>query len=160
MDEIEDGRIFFFKPPIQSLKAWEAFYDARGIFFNLSHLEVEEELYEWRIGWIAGVSILRSIGHILAKVDAVSSQANKTAIDLWWSEIKSQKADDHIFWGFIDKERNNILKTYKFRIEPQVEDGELSMIYDQRYDAVSLFRQSVYWWGNELLKLECSIMNP
>jgi hypothetical protein len=66
-----------------------------------------------RIKWIAAVVLLRTIGHIFVKVDALESNHANKIISSSWAELKNSKPEPHIFWNFIEKERNNILKEYR-----------------------------------------------
>ena len=68
----------------------------------------------WRIYYIACVSLLRAVGHILSKVDAKKSQYHQQLIAKLWSDLKDNSAPNMIFWGFIEPERNSVLKQYLF----------------------------------------------
>lgn len=67
----------------------------------------------WRRWWITSVVLLRTVGHVLKKVDSTRSAAHKLAIDEAWRSLRRSKPEPAIFWGFIEDERNNILKEYK-----------------------------------------------
>jgi hypothetical protein len=62
--------------------------------------------------WVATVSLLRSVGHVLDKVDGEASPTHRAVIDDLWPQLK--RSD--IFAGFIDDERNNVLKQYRFAV--------------------------------------------
>ncbi len=111
------GDIFVASPPKQTLKAWGPFWDCVSILFMFQNSDVadgEEELPEWRLSWVAGLALLRAIGHVLAKVDAKTSLAHGEAITAIWQGFQADRAGSAIFWEFIEKERNNLLKTYSF----------------------------------------------
>lgn len=57
--------------------------------------------------------LLRAVGHVLKKIDGASGSQYESAIDRWWTTLKSTKPVPQIFWGFIDEERNNIVKEYQ-----------------------------------------------
>src|SRR5215470_16672172 len=108
------GDIFVFTPPRQTLKAWGPFWDCVLILFEFQNSDVDEETSEWRLYWVAGVALLRTIGHVLTKTDARTSQRHRMEIDRLWEAWKSDRNLTSIFWNFIEKERNNLLKTYSF----------------------------------------------
>jgi hypothetical protein len=60
-----------------------------------------------------------------------------------------------IFFDFIEKERNNILKTFSFGAElPAREDGRILAYGNTDIDATQLFREGVYWWRSQLREIE------
>jgi hypothetical protein len=149
--------IFTHSPPTQALKAWEPFWDCVSVLFQFQNSDVadgNEELPEWRLYWVAGIALLRTIGHVLAKVDANSSADHSQAIDSLWRKLKSDREENWIFWDFIEKERNNLLKTYSFsaRFVPNQEGAYIE--FEGGEDAFQLFRQAVYWWRHQLMELE------
>lgn len=146
--------------PMRTLKAWEPFFDCVSILFIFQESDVadgEKELPEWRLYWVAGVALLRAIGHILAKVDAKSSSQHSQLIDGLWKQFSSDREGSRIFWEFIEKERNNLLKTYSFGAR-LVQDEEGSYVqFGNGEDAFGLFRQAVYWWRHHLIELESAL---
>src|SRR3990172_5905920 len=68
----------------------------------------------WRTRWTGLVSLLRCVGHVLHKVDAVQSTNLKKAVADAWDDLKKTKPEPRIYWEFIEEERNNILKAYEF----------------------------------------------
>ncbi len=79
-----NGDIFVFSPPKRSLKAWEPFWDCVTILFEFQNSDVDEEHTEWRLFWIAGIALLRTVGHVLAKADATTTNGRKQAIESAW----------------------------------------------------------------------------
>lgn len=69
---------------------------------------------EWRRRWITALALLRAVGHVLDKIDAKTNPSLRKIIKKKWSDISNNKSESAIFWQFINKERNNILKEYKF----------------------------------------------
>lgn len=162
MKDYITGDIFTLRPSKQTLKGWEPFWDCVDILFHFQNSDVadgDEELPEWRLYWVAGVALLRTIGHVLAKVDAKSSAQHSRVIDGLWGRLKSDRESSWIFWEFIEKERNNLLKTYSFgaRIEWDVDGGHVISADGQ--DAFQLFRQAVYWWRYHLIELEENLLS-
>jgi hypothetical protein len=85
----------------------------------LKMLEEEQDLRRWRVLWAGAVALTRGVGHVLNKVDGNKSAlkiAARAACHRWKSEPEHE-----IFREFIDRERNNILKEYKFSHDPSDE---------------------------------------
>lgn len=74
----------------------------------------------WRTRWVAVVTLLRMVGHVLDKVDGARAPRLRSAIDAAYQELKAKRPEPLIFWEFIDKERNNLLKTYEFGVQQNV----------------------------------------
>lgn len=79
--------------------------------FVRENLESETGDTQWRLYWILAVVLLRTVGHVLDKVDGKEdSRVKRIANELYCSW---QKDPTHsIFRDFIDRERNSILKEY------------------------------------------------
>ena len=78
-------------------------------------LEIEDGVMgrQCRIRWVAAVTLLRTVGYVLEKVDGSNDLILKRLIDKKWDNLKMTRPEPLIFWRFIDTERNNILKEYK-----------------------------------------------
>jgi hypothetical protein len=85
--------------------------DCRGA---LADLKDGVQGSEWRRGYASAVALLRAVGHVLKNVDAKASAEARNAIDAELRALKEHKAEYPIFWQFIEGERNNILKEYRF----------------------------------------------
>ena len=136
------GDIFVTSPKRQTLKSWAPFWDCVSILFDFQNSDVDdagEELPEWRINWVAGVALLRTIGHVLVKVDSKTSPAHAVAIGELWRKFKSDREDAAIFWNFIEQERNNILKTYSFGARLSFDDEGGYIEFGDGQDAFQLF---------------------
>ena len=70
----------------------------------------------FRASWFAIVGLLRSVGHVLSKVDSENDARISEASAICWKEINLTKPEPAIFWGFIDSERNRFLKNYEHGI--------------------------------------------
>jgi len=79
----------------------------------LQELQAGPSGTEWRRRWITAVTLLRAVGHVLHKVDGESNPEMENTIKHWWSDLKQQKPNPAIYWGFIELERNNVIKTYR-----------------------------------------------
>ncbi|PKQ06148.1 MAG: hypothetical protein CVT72_07490 [Alphaproteobacteria bacterium HGW-Alphaproteobacteria-11] len=89
----------------------------------LQLLEEEQDLQRWRILWAGAVSLLRAVGSVLKKVDARDDPLLTSVADKHHNEWKKEAAEHQIFREFIENERNNILKEYKFGIHPLEDVG-------------------------------------
>jgi hypothetical protein len=67
----------------------------------------------WRVRWAAAVALLRSVGHVLDNVDSKRSAAFSKVIKGKFADLKKTKPEPLIFWEFIERERNNLLKEYR-----------------------------------------------
>ena len=81
-----------------------------------ARLEDETDDVSWRLLWVAAVVLLRTVGHVLAKVDGAGDltvrKAGNTAFRRWKSDVPEHS----IFRDFIEDERNLILKEYEHRM--------------------------------------------
>jgi hypothetical protein len=70
---------------------------------------------EWRIWWITNVALLHAVYHVLMNIDKKYNPSSAGIFDSWNTNLKKQEsAEAHkIFWKFIRKERNSLLKEYK-----------------------------------------------
>lgn len=71
---------------------------------------------DWKIEWAGICSILKASIHLMRKKDAKSCMPallKKELISVW-ERLGANKEQYPLFWNFIDKERNNILKEYEF----------------------------------------------
>jgi hypothetical protein len=76
-------------------------------------------------------------------------------IESIWAEWKANKDEHWIFFDFIEKERNNILKLFSFgAMLPASEDNRTLVYGNTDLDAAQLFREAVYWWRTQLRELE------
>lgn len=79
-------------------------------------IDLEKEIGSMRRRrWMAVVALLRAVGHVLRNVDRESSPTLAKIIDAEWNAVKETRPDPTILWGFIENERNTVLKEYKFR---------------------------------------------
>lgn len=83
--------------------------------FILLKLEDETDDQQWRIHWVAVVTLLRAVGHVLTKVDG-QSEPIRSASDRLYREWKSNDPAHEIFREFIEKERNSVVKEYAIGI--------------------------------------------
>jgi hypothetical protein len=153
------GDIFMSASGDSTLSAWEPWEETRWALFELQNSDIDDEHPEWRRNWIVGVAMLRTVGHVLHKVDAATSPRHKSVIHTAWQSWNSDKDGDWIFFDFIEKERNNILKMFSSGAQlPSAEDGRLLAYGNTDLDAAELFREAVYWWRFQLRLIESQLL--
>ena len=81
-------------------------------------LELQGE--ELRVSWVAILTLLRAVGHVLNKVDSNSSPAMAQAVAEWWKAMSASKPEPAIFWQFIENARNRVVKLYEHGIWRQL----------------------------------------
>jgi hypothetical protein len=101
-----------------------------------AHTLLESELDEtrFRLIWVAGVALLRAVGHVLQKVDAEHSPALKAEIKQLYEGWKRNKEVNAIFWQFIEDERNNILKEYEVGFLA----GPIDVVFDPNAESFAI----------------------
>lgn len=149
----------------------------------LEMLEAEQDLVRWRVHWAGALALLRAVGHVLHKVDSADPKV-RHQVDVAYDRWKSNKTENAIFWEFIEQERNNILKEYRFNLHPldQVDvavtmtahhpdTGEIVQLpqmfpireniyrpildgYSEGDDARDVYREALNWWKTELTAIE------
>lgn len=149
------GDIFTAASGYGSLKAWEPWDWTVSCLFDLQNSDIDDEHPEWRINWIAGVAMLRTVGHVLKNVDSRTSGKHTSIITEYWKTWQHDKDLNWIFFDFIEQERNNILKEFSFGATlPAVNDGRVLAYGNTQFDAAQLFREAVYWWRHQLRSIE------
>ena len=92
-----------------NFKASEVLTDCRVACRELEDAEANQNERLIRIRWFTCLVLLRSVGHIIDKVDKKNYIKYKSEFDSFYK----RKKQEIIFKDFIDKERNMILKEYK-----------------------------------------------
>lgn len=149
----------------------------------LELLESEQNLGRWRVRWAGALALVRAVGHVLHKVDSADPAVGRL-VDQAYARWKSQRTKNAIFWEFIEEERNNILKEYRFNLHPldhvdvgvimtvrHPETGEVRQVphvvpigeniyrplldgYSEGNDARDVYREALDWWDAELSAIE------
>jgi hypothetical protein len=70
----------------------------------------------FRSSWFSIVGLLRAVGHVLAKVDAERDRHLAATVNAEWKKLTDTRPEPKIFWGFIESERNRLLKNYEHGI--------------------------------------------
>jgi hypothetical protein len=106
---------------------------------------------------VAAVVLLRSVGYVLASVDAKISPEYKEAIAAAWDQLNQSKPRPAIFWEFVDRERHNIVHEY------EIGAGQGATVHLARnfpverhylvntspfagYDQREILREAIAWW--------------
>jgi hypothetical protein len=74
----------------------------------------------WRTRWVSTVTLLRTVGHVLDKVDGERSPELRAAIDAAHARLKATKPEPKIYWEFIVEGRNRLVKELEFRVQQNV----------------------------------------
>ncbi len=117
----------------------------------LSLLEEETVLSRWRVHWVAAITLIRAVGHVLEKIDGKNAKVKKIANDLFKSW--KQGEENSIFRDFISQERNNVLKEYVFSPHPleKVDVAVLAKLRDQHGNIINT---------SEVIGIEDNIYRP
>jgi hypothetical protein len=134
-------------------------------------LEDQSDKIRFRLFWVAGVALLRAVGHVLQKVDSERSPVIKIQVQRAYSEWKLDREANAIFWEFIEDERNNILKEYEigFLAGPidvlaqpseqmcSIDENLFCPISEGRYageDGRDVMADAIAWWERQLNAIE------
>lgn len=73
---------------------------------------------QWKIGWAGICALLNTSVHLMKNKDAKSCipEPIKLGLVQKWHEIGKDRDRYQIYWEFIRKERNDILKEYEFSV--------------------------------------------
>ncbi len=82
----------------------------------LEMLENVENYEQVEVLWLAAITSLRAVGHVLNKRDKLQNMQIAPIIDEWWKTLKESKESGRngIFFNFIDLERNDTIKEFCF----------------------------------------------
>ena len=74
-----------------------------------------------RSRWVALVTLLRTVGHVLDKVDYPDAPPEiQQRIKKAWEELKATEPEPRIFHEFIEAERNLVIKMYEIRVRANI----------------------------------------
>lgn len=130
----------------------------RDCHFAMQELRVAAEGREWRLRWVAVITLLRVVGHVLGKVDSERSSYLADAIQSHWARVKAAPSGHVIFHDFIERERNTILKEYDTseRIVASIDGGQQFglLIGAHIIEPLDAVRQAIGWWERLLTEIE------
>jgi hypothetical protein len=75
---------------------------------------------DWMLIWAGTIALLRAVGHALEKQDAKSDARLKKVQSAWWKGLKATKPNPYIFFEFIERDRNLLLKWADLTAEQSV----------------------------------------
>jgi hypothetical protein len=131
---------------------------------------------EWVLTWAGTIALLRAVGHALVNEDAEIDARMKKAQHAWWDTLKATKPNPSIFWEFIERDRNLLLKEAELSVEPSanvfLSGGTIPRhapqppppppIYTYKMksgrfagqDPRDLVRDAIKWWEEQLDDIE------
>lgn len=150
----------------------------------LAILESEENEHKWRVHWVGAVALIRTVGHVLHKVDTKSYPEIAETVSNASENWNSSASEHEIFREFINDERNNVLKEYQSSVHPtgtiklmvegqkiaysedaagNIRDIEIldDNLFKPRLDGYGagedvrdIYKQAIQWWRIELAKIK------
>jgi hypothetical protein len=114
----------------------------------------------WRTAWFGAVALLRAVGHALQKEDAPRSRHLAEAIETAWKIWKTDRRCSQIFYGFIEDERNALLKEYRFHNERKMGAAggnrrmHLVVIEGRAVSPTDALQIALGWWRTEIGRIE------
>jgi len=134
----------------------------------LELLQEESHPDSFRVFWVAEISLVRAVGHVLQKVDG-RDEVVKAAVASAYASWKADRSGNAIFWDFIEGERNQVLKQYEigFFAGPVdvVAGGQVHSLDDHLFcpitdgpfageDCRDILEQAIGWWEQQLAAVE------
>jgi hypothetical protein len=137
-------------------------------------LETEESAERFRVHWVAAVALCRTVGHVLQKIDSNTSPQLKAAISQIYASWKAEPEVHHVFFEFIEDERNAVLKEYEFGFLSGPVDflvlpsGFISTLEDNLFyplssgrftgeDCRDVLGLAINWWQTQLSEIDAAI---
>lgn len=138
--------------PVHALAARRVLSDLRQAARELKAAANESDDAALRLRWVASVTLLRVVGHVLRNIDARRSRHMRAAVGEAWTRWKP----DPLWQGFIEAERNMLLKEYRFAYhDPKApEEAVLLLIGDTAFTPIEAVHAAERWWWAELGRLE------
>ena len=103
----------------------------------LDMLEDEEDEQRWRVLWAGATALVRAVGHVLRNVDGADPIVRQL-VDEAWKRWDADRKANGVFWEFIQKERNNILKEYRFNVHDSSDVGLVAVESDEAGKEVAI----------------------
>lgn len=127
------------------LSSLRALSDARRGIQNLeTKYSGESSLFsDWKVEYVGVCSLLRAAVHLIGE-DAKACHNDKVTQELRaeWDAIKQNSSDHTIYWEFVNKERNSILKEYHWSSYEQYFDENGEPIKMTNYSLISMYMVS------------------
>lgn len=116
-------------------------------------LEDEAGCIEWRLHWVTAIVLIRAVGHVLSKVDGKAVPVVGALASELHRRWKAGCGSDAIFCGFIEQERNSILKEYEFGVSEgpiPVTTTTQNLVTGELFEQHALIEENIYrpmWSG-------------
>jgi hypothetical protein len=118
-----------------------------------------------RLRWVAVITLLRAVGHALDSVDVRRSPAMKEAAKAAWTRWRQNPFHHLIFHEFIKRERDVVLKEYRFttgrmavgegvKAIGSIGPSTVLVIGDRPYSALEAVDAALAWWEAEISQIE------
>jgi hypothetical protein len=91
----------------RAAKAWEVLEWCRH---GYGKMRSNPTAADWVLIWAGTIALLRAVGHVLHKEDAARDARLSKEQRSWWQELNKTKPNPAIFWCFIERDRNKLLK--------------------------------------------------
>ena len=150
-------------------------YTARRVLEDCQHaltlLEKTNDSFSFRVLWVAGIALARAVGHVLQHVDGKQNTAAREAVAAAYESWKIDRPSNAIFWEFIAKERNQVLKQYELGFfDGPVEllaGGQVHTLDHLLYcpigdgpfageDCRDVLKLAIKWWETQLAAIEAA----
>lgn len=149
---------------------------AKRVLSDVEHihamLEAEEDNSKFRILWVSALALIRAVGHVLKECDCKYDGALNLRVSNFFAECNSSRKENKIYFDFIKKERDLILKEYEFNYSESAtllgyqENDVIAVSLDQcifcpinegpyaNEDCRDVLAIAISWWHTKLKMLE------
>ncbi|MCO8145705.1 hypothetical protein NHN26_10750 [Rhodovulum tesquicola] len=160
-NKVQDRRINKEKSRLGHCYAFSARRElARVRYFNRILMGAQSR-FEFESAWKACVVQLRSVAHVLQKSDGARNAFLRASVEKRYVFWKSPKKCGNDYFGFIEDERNSLLKNGRSSIVCEVkEDGEALefpvkiIFFGQMCLASNAISECVSWLDLEIARIE------
>lgn len=144
-------------------RARRVLHDARISTSDFEKHLVSGDLIRTRISWLATITLLRAVGHVLKGHDAKRSPYLAEAIEDEFRKCETDPTRHQIFFGFVVNERNNLLKEYAdgiFEVVSVEEGGDGTIkvmpiiVEASLYSPSEALRKALGWWEAHLDRVQ------
>lgn len=153
-----------------ALAARRVLRDAHRARHELLKVASEGNIASWRLRWVTVITILRAVGLVLRNIDSQRSSEMNAAIMAAWKRWDQEAFQHLIFHEFIKRERDTILKQYRFgttavvsadTVGPSDTTGPYAnlLIGDRTYSVFEAVDSAISWWEKEISKIEADAGN-
>src|SRR3974390_2048411 len=148
------------------LKSREVLSDCKHA---LNLLEKESCPETFRVLWVAAITLVRTVGDVLDKVDAKREDRTSKTVAAAYPNWKLNRPSNSIFWDFIREERNQVVHEYEIGFFPGPVDlmsgGDLYTLGEHLFCPIidgpfagggcrDILQQAITWWEHQLGEIE------